>query len=310
MRYTIRQRAAICASAVLALAAIPLTCVQAAQTRHEQLSFGGYERKYVVLAPASRRPRPTIIVLHGSMANAQIAIQSTGFEALVDREELVAIYPNAVTGQWNDGRPAAALWAVGRDDVAFLRALVAHLVRTGVSDPQRVYVTGFSNGGMMALRLVCQAPEMFAAAASIAAPMPSELAGACKPGRPTPTLLMNGTADPLVPFGGGDVAFGGGRVLSTEETVSFLRKVNGCADSVKLDRLPDVDRNDGSRVVLASYTNCSSAAPVILYRIEGGGHRIPSRGEGMPFADILLGKLNHDVDAAELIWSFFKDKTR
>jgi polyhydroxybutyrate depolymerase len=310
MKKSIWHGTIIRALAVFAFASVPLASLRAAETKVEQLTFGGFERKYVVSAPASRRPRPTVLVLHGSMANAQMASLGMGFEPLVNREELVAVYPNAVAGQWNDGRPAAAAWGGrSRDDVAFLRALVAHLVRTGVSDPQRVYVTGFSNGGMMALRLMCEAAEVFAAAAVIAAPLPAELAGGCKPARPTPTLVMNGTADPLVPFGGGEVAFGGGRVLSTDDTIRFLRKVNGCADSVKLDRLPDVDRNDGSSVVIASWTNCSSFAPVVLYRIEGGGHRIPSRGQGVPFVEIMLGKLNHDFDAAEVIWSFFKDRT-
>ena len=57
-----------------------------------------------------------------------------------------------------------------------------------------------------------------------------------------------------------------------------------------------------------SYIVCTSAAPVILYRVEGGGHRVPSR-EGVPFADI-LGTLNRDFDSAEVIWSFFKDRKR
>jgi polyhydroxybutyrate depolymerase len=300
------------ALAMLAFAGIPFAASSlAAETKVQQLSFGGYEREYVLSVPKSRRPLPTVIALHGSLLNAQIMIMSMGLEPLVDREGLAAVYPNAVLGQWNDGRPAAAKWAGRRvDDVAFMRRLVAHLVHTGVSDPQRVYVTGFSNGGMMALRLMCEAPELIAAAAPISATLAADFAGGCKPARPTPMLLMNGTADPLVPYGGGEVAFGGGRVLSTNATIRFVRKTNGCADGVTLNRLPDVDRNDGSRVIIASWTNCTSAAPVVLYRIEGGGHRIPSRDEGVPVVDILLGRLNRDFDAAEAIWSFFKDKKR
>jgi polyhydroxybutyrate depolymerase len=308
---TIRRGATIRALAVFAVASIPCAS-SAAEMRVQKLSFGGYEREYILSVPtSSRRQLPTVLALHGSLLNAQIMIISMGLEPLIDREGLAAVYPNAVAGQWNDGRPVAAAWAGRRvDDVAFIRRLVGHLVRTGVSDPQRVYVAGFSNGGMMALRLMCEAPELIAAAAPIGASFPVELAAGCKAPRPTPMLVMNGTADPLVPYGGGEVAFGGGRVLSTNETVRYLRKVNGCADGVKLKRLPDVDRTDGSHVVVASWTNCASAAPVVLYRIEGGGHRIPSRTEGVPVVDILLGRLNRDFDASEAIWGFFKDKRR
>jgi polyhydroxybutyrate depolymerase len=124
---------------------------------------------------------------------------------------------------------------------------------------------------------------------------------------------MNGTADPLVPYGGGGVGFRGerGRVLSTDETMAFLRKVDGCTHAAKLDHLADVDPSDGSSVTIASWTNCASGAPVVLYRIDGRGHRIPRRNEGArPVIDGLLGRANHDFEAAEAIWSFFKDKKR
>jgi polyhydroxybutyrate depolymerase len=186
-------------------------------------------------------------------------------------------------------------------------------VQSGVADPQRLYVTGPSNGGMMTFRLVCEAAELFAAAAPIIASLPADLAVSCKPERAIPTLVMNGTADPLVPYGGGGVGFRGerGRVLSTDETMAFLRNANGCSDLVRFDHLADVDRNDGSNVTIASWTNCASGAPVVLFRIDGGGHRIPRRNEGpRPVIDRLLGRANHDFEAAEAIWSFFRDKKR
>jgi polyhydroxybutyrate depolymerase len=303
--------AAIRALAIIAGLCIPWSSLSAAAMKTEKLTVGGVEREYFISGASSQGPRPTVLVLHGSLLNAQLMIPAMGFQPLVEREGLVAVYPNAINGQWNDGRAAAALWSGGRhEDVAFLRALVAHLISSGTSDPERVYVTGYSNGGMMAFRLMCETNGIFAGAAAIAATLPAEISGDCKPKGPIPTLIMNGTADPFVPFYGGDLPFGSGRVLSTDATVRFLRKVNGCTEAAKVDALPDVDANDSSHVTLTSWTTCSSAAPVLLYKVEGGGHRIPSVGRGVPFADVLLGKLNHDFEAAEAIWSFFKDKTR
>jgi polyhydroxybutyrate depolymerase len=276
----------------------------------EQLLFDGYTREYVVSAPTSRRPLPTIIALHGTFLDAQRMTVSMGLEPLVDREGLVVVYPNAVAAQWNDGRPVAAAWSGGVDDVEFIRSLVEHLVRTGVSDPHQVYVTGFSSGGMMTLRLMCEAPELIAAAALIGASFPVELVESCEARLPTPILMMNGTADPVVPYAGGAVVFGGGQVLSTDETINFMRTVNRCADRVNFSELPDIDPDDGSHVIVASWTKCASTAPVVLYRIEGGGHRIPSRREDWPVADILLGRMNHDFEAPYAIWNFFKDKKR
>jgi polyhydroxybutyrate depolymerase len=192
-------------------------------------------------------------VLHGSLSNAQMAIVGMGFEALVDREQLVAVYPDAAAMQWNDGHAPSISWG-GRppDDVEFLRALATHLVRTGVSDPNRIYVTGFSSGGMMAFRLMCEAPGVFAAIAPIAAMLPAELFHNRK-AKPTPTLMINGTADWVVPFAGRKFSFAGRRVPSNDETIRFLRKVNECTDTAKIDRLPPVDGSDASSVVIASW---------------------------------------------------------
>jgi polyhydroxybutyrate depolymerase len=99
-------------------------------------------------------------------------------------------------------------------------------------------------------------------------------------------------------------------VLSTDQTVSFLRKVNSCIDRAQVTGLPDADPSDGSRVVISRWTDCSSAAPVVLYRIEGGGHRIPNPDAGVSVLDFVLGRMNHDFDAAEAIWGFFKGRKR
>jgi polyhydroxybutyrate depolymerase len=304
-------RIAAGAAAISAFVAMPFASL-GAEKHVERLAVGGYARDALVSAPSRlRSPRPTVLVLHGSLLNAQLTVEAMGFEPLIDREGLVAVYPNAISGQWNDGRPMTAAWTGGRvDDVAFVRALVVRLVRGGFSDPRRVYVAGYSNGGMMGFRLICEAPELIAGVAAIAASLPVELAQGCKAPRPTALLMMNGTADPLVPFAGGLLAFGEGRVISTKATLGFMRRVNGCADNATVSRLPDLDPTDGSDVIVTDWTDCSSGAPVVLYRILGGGHRIPTRGEGVPLAEPLLGILNHDFEAAEAIWALLRHASR
>ena len=275
------------------------------------LKIGDIERKYILSRPEADGPRPTIFVLHGGGMSANHAVRSTGMESLVERENLVAIYPNAFRREWNDGRKGRTGTRGNSDDVAFIRTLVATLVAEGVTDPKRIYVTGPSNGGMMTLRLVCDAADLFAAAAPIIASLPVDSAAGCKPSRPVPVLVMNGTADPLVPYKGGGVGFIGARgsVISTDETMARLRRINGCSDASKTERLPDLDPDDSSTVTITSWTNCSSNAPVVLYRVDGGGHRIPHRdGPRMQMMDRLLGVENRDFDAPDAIWAFFRDK--
>ncbi len=96
-------------------------------------------------------------------------------------------------------------------------------------------------------------------------------------------------------------------MYSTEDTVAFFRQVNGCAGESATERLPDLDPDDGSTVAVIRASGCASGAPVTLVRIEGGGHRIPGEEERLhPGIDRLLGKQNHDVEAAEMVWAFFK----
>jgi polyhydroxybutyrate depolymerase len=299
----------------LAVASFLTACAASAASANEpparKLSVGGYERVYLLSNAAPGTPRPAIIVLHGGGMSANSGMRSTGFEPLIARENLVAIYPNAFRREWNDGREARLKARENSDDVGFMRALVKSLIDEKIADPKRIYVTGASNGGMMSLRLICEAAELFAAAAPIIANLPSDIAGGCKPSRAVPVLVINGTADPLVPYKGGGVGFAGrrGNVISTDATMARLRRFNGCSDAAKTERLPDIDFSDGSTVTVNSWTDCTSGAPVVLYRVDGGGHRIPHKnGTPMPMIDRMLGKENHDFDSPEVIWAFFRGK--
>ena len=291
------------------LAAAPL---RANEPENRILKVGAAERQYILSAPGpGGGPRPTILILHGGGMSANHSLRTSGFEPLIAREKFVAVYPNALRREWNDGREARMKERGYADDVAYMRALVNELVASGIADPKRIYVTGASNGGMMSLRLICESADLFAAAAPIIAHIPVDIAAGCTPSRAVPVLLINGTADPLVPYRGGGVGFAGrrGDVISTDDTVARLRRFNGCNDSAKTERLPDLAPDDGSTVTVTRWLDCSSRAPVVLYRVNGGGHRIPSRnGSPKPVIDRLLGTENHDFDAPEAIWAFFRDK--
>ena len=300
----------------IAAAAILCACATSSalgnETTTRKFAFGGMEREYILSLPQKSGPQPTLLILHGGGMNAKSAVRTTGMESLIAREGLVAVYPNGYRREWNDGREARQAARGYSDDVGYLRALVSSLVKQGIADPKRIYVTGASNGGMMSLRLICEAADVFAAAAPIIANLPSDIAKNCKPARAVPVLVINGTADPLVPYGGGGVGFAGrrGNVISTDATMARLRRFNGCGDEAKTKRLPDLDPGDGSTVTINSWTTCTSGAPVVLYRVDGGGHRIPQRQKrNFPVIDRMLGRENHDFDAAEAIWAFFRDKT-
>src|SRR5450631_1909138 len=122
--------------------------------------------------------------------------------------------------------------------------LTAGLIRSGS-------ITGLSNGGAMTMTLVCARAELFAAAASVIMNLTDKSAAACHPSQPVPVLMMNGTADPLIPFGGGKriVHYAVDGSWSTSATLAFWRRVNGCkAEDATVTELGDRDPDDQSTV--------------------------------------------------------------
>lgn len=91
-------------------------------------------------------------------------------------------------------------WSSCNDDIGFLKTLVGAATATLSVDANRLYVAGFSNGALMANRIACEVPELFAAAALIGGRL--ERGFECTPAQPVPLLQINGGADEVVPIDG------------------------------------------------------------------------------------------------------------
>ena len=272
------------------------------------LSAGGLDRRYVLYRPPAGAPGlPLVVFLHGTGGTAAWADDEAGWSAFAAREGFVLALPEGVPPdpakpakfltnppRWNDGssRPGDRLHT-DADDVGFLTAVVADLlIRTG-ADPQRVYLSGFSNGAGMAFRFAAERADLVAAVAPVA--------GHCwartKPARPVPTLYLVGTADPLIPLRGGEVRTPWSGTLTrrpaVEETLQRWAVANGC------DRTPWTATEDGVRTEVY-------LGPVEFRAqfVEGLGHHWPG-GRGQLTARI-GGAASDRLDANEVIWEFFR----
>lgn len=283
----------------------------------KKLDINGKERAYYLHLPHAYRSEaelPLVIVLHGGGKGNGLTLEKhLGFTALADSEGFVVVYPNGVDNNWRDGRGVTYRGANDDsvDDIGFISQLIDHLTKVYKIDSKRVYITGLSNGGMMTLRLGCELSSKLAAIAPVIANMPKNIIDVCKPDAPLAILLMNGTADPLVPYNGGHVHFFRrkmGEVASTTETVSFWVNHNHCNAIPKTSKLPDIDLTDGSRVTVTQFANPTNGCEVILYTIHGGGHTLP--GSSIPDRPRLLGRKNKDINGAEVIWKFFQKHSR
>jgi len=245
----------------------------------------------------------------GSSAKARQAY-GYDFDRLAEAHGFIAIYPQGYDGHWNDikkkGPFAAKLENV--DDVGFLHVLVDRLVEDHGADRARVYVTGVSNGGGMTIRLALQAPGFARAYAAVVASVPTPGNLIITPARkPVSMLIMNGTADPLNPWDGGDVELYGvwgnrGPVLSTQESVDYFRVLDELTGAPAMRQLPDRDSDDGTTAECRRWS-APGKRIVELVTIKRGGHAVPHPASQGPR---LLGHTNRDFHAADEIWDFFQ----
>lgn len=279
----------------------------------ETIKIGKLTRNYTVQLPAIKLA-PLVVVLHGNTQTGADMITRTSWPTVARRENFAVAFPDGLNHAWADLRPnnlrAGRVPPHGTDDVAFIAKLVEKLVADGSVDPKRIYVTGISNGGAMTMTLVCKRADLFAAAATVIINLTDQSANPCHPSRPVPMLMMNGTADPLVPYKGGrgTSRYAVDGFWSAEKTMGFWRKANGCeaADAGVTD-LDDGDRGDRSTVTRID-SRCPAGRDVVLYRVNEGGHRMPGAPDARfpRLANAFLGPQNHDIDGAEIIWAFFR----
>lgn len=274
------------------------------------MEFEGYDRTFeMYVPPTTPRPLPVVLILHGGKGTASQMRRYTDFDSLAAREGILAVYPQGIGGHWNDGRQVIGDLrhnATDVNDVEFLLALVDNLVSHGLADPTRIYATGISSGGMMAMRLACEHPGRIAAIAVVAGNEPVDVD--CEPQMPVPALFFHGTNDRFVPYAGGDILqwanVDRGKVLSAAETAATWRKINGCTGEPHKERLVEGTRKGSLPVDKVTYAPCDGA-PVERFIIRGGGHAWPGAKQA-PAADEILGPAGTDLIANTEIWDFFK----
>jgi len=252
------------------------------------------------------KPAPLVLVLHGGGGNGKQQERFTKFSDLSDTKGFIVVYPDAVDGNWNDGRENKNFRAQrdGIDDVKFIGAIIDEVGKEWAIDPKRVFSTGASNGGLMSHRLGIDLSDRIVAIAPVIGGIAEKLE--FKPAQPVAVLIMQGTKDPLVPYAGGGIGFAGGRgnVISTDETVKKWVTHNGCGEP-KTEDVPDTDTKDGCTVSKATY---AGKADVVFYKIDGGGHTWPGGDQYLP--EKTIGKTCRDFDATTVIWEFFESHAR
>lgn len=300
--------------ALLAVLHATLSLVGAAAAQPmvvERVAVGGAIRDVWVHVPvglAVEPLRPLVIAFHGGGSNARDMADRTGLRRTADAHGFVVAFPEG-SGRlvrlrtWNAGECCGYAVVQGVDDVAFAVAAIDALVARHAVDPRRVYLTGMSNGAMMAYRVALERPERVAAIAPVAGAMALDPALVRVP---VPVLHVHGTDDRHAPFEGGvgSASIEGGVRRSVPDTLAAWARAHGAATEPVVTRLPDL-ADDGLRVERHAYHAADDPAAVVLILVVGGGHAWP----GSTARERLLGPSTLDVDANELMWAYFEPRT-
>ena len=270
------------------------------------------ERTYRIHIPPVVDSSPSLVfVLHGGGGTGE-GMERTltfgGFNSLANQYHFIVVYPDGLEKNWNDGRTNVTDPAHQQniDDVGFFRTLIDNLTNEFNIDPHRIYVTGISNGAMMAYRLAFEIPEKIAAIAPVAGAIPTDLLEYNITDIPVSVCIMSGTHDPLVPWEGGLVGTPRnprGTVISVPESTLFWCNHNNCSFEPDSTVLPDNDSTDHTWVQRDIYPQGRNNTEVLLYTIYNGGHTWPDGYQYLPKA--LVGRTTHDMNANNVIWEFF-----
>ncbi|KQV54532.1 MULTISPECIES: PHB depolymerase family esterase [unclassified Duganella] len=285
-------------------------------------------RHYLLAEPQqpAAGKRPLVLVLHGHAGSASLVfgrerlrVPMQQWLAIADREQVLVIAPDGAKGSdnksgWNDCR-ADASTSPKTDDVGFIAALVDKAIAEHNADPSRIYVMGMSNGGGMTYRLGVELGPRLAGIAAMAAVWPANSLCA-PPGTPLPVMVIHGTADKIVPYGGGEIGGmllrGRGTALPVEQTLALWRKLDQLPDAATQDSTLS-HRKESGDTTAHHYVWGSDARglQVEFFKVANGGHTEPSIQHRLQwYAGFLLGAQNADFESAEEAWRFFRDKRR
>jgi polyhydroxybutyrate depolymerase len=256
----------------------------------------GGSRPVAIRVPAGYDPSvpaPLLLLLHGVSQSPDFINPYLRFAPVADERGLLLALPRGTYDRmgravWN-ATDACCAGASDReiDDSGYLRGVIAEIQGLLNVDPDRIYFVGHSNGGFMSYRMACDHADLVAAIASLAGATFADPA-ACQPEVPVHVLQVHGTADTVIPYGGGIGVLTGRPYPGAVATVEQWARTNGC--DLVVESAPNLDLDGvlpGAETTVAQYTSgCSGGGSAELWTIANGEHSPSFRavGESTSFA--------------------------
>lgn len=238
-----------------------------------------------------------ILFLHGTGGSAAQCEKDYNFSQMAKSENFIMIYPEGVRSDgilgirtWNAGTCCDYAVEQNIDDVGFLSHLIDKAISDYKADPEHVYITGISNGAMMAYRLACQIPEKIKAIAPVSGTMMFEDNCNCK--KTIPILHIHSAMDTKIPQEGG-IGLAGYYYPPVDSVLNVWVSINNChtIETLQFDLYS-----------LKRWKNSENNIIIEFYLTKDGGHAWPGGLKSRTGADTPSTAFK----ANELIIEFFK----
>jgi poly(3-hydroxybutyrate) depolymerase len=153
------------------------------------ISVGGANRSMLVYAPTGlAQNRPLLISMHGLNQDIAYQKQQTNWEQVADTGKFVVVYPQGESNSWDIS---------GQKDINFILAIIESMVTRYNIDRTRVYLSGFSMGGMMTYHAASNIADKIAAFAPVSSMLFNSIHNNS---RPIPFIHTHGDADDVFPY--------------------------------------------------------------------------------------------------------------
>jgi len=241
---------------------------------------------------------PLVVHLHG--AGGCASLPAMGWGSLAEENGFAVVWPQGTSHQipfvpdwfpdnilqlncWNDGSQLFGAEKAGIDDMGFLKTMLQQVLseEDTVIDRKRVYMSGHSNGAVMAQRFAVQTEGVLAGVLAVGGLVfPNDSCKAegdreCwKEGQtipeynPTPIMIVAGKIDEVSPYDKRRNALSGAL-----PSVEGWAQTNNCSTSVEVKH----DKEGHARIV---YSGCDNGATVALLSVEDAGHHVFTKGRG------------------------------
>lgn len=216
----------------------------------QAIDVAGDKRTYSLHNLSSDASQPLVIALHGFRDRSAWMAAYSGLHILAEEEGFTLALPDGKGQSWNGLFCCGWSFINQTDDIAFIEAMIDDIDANYTIDRQNIFVLGFSNGGVLAQKLLAERPNLFAGGASLMSGVGNQEAQLDISRATAPLLLINGTDDSYVPLQEFNVANDDFQFTPAFEAAEIWAEHYGLTGKMQ-DNTPEFTRyhwqNDGNR---------------------------------------------------------------